>query len=98
MSKLFNIVNLNYFSLYIKDFEKAVEFYISVFGEADSIPEDVKLHGWKMGGTWLTIFPSKIGVDPENNPRNAEFAIQVSIPEEVDALYAKLIETGATPG
>ena len=98
MNSEFNIVDLNYFSLYIKDYDKAVDFYTSVFGEAETITEDESLHGWKMGRTWLTIFPSKIGVDPDNNPRNAEFAIQVSSPEEVDVLYAKLVEAGAEAG
>ena len=33
--------------------------------------------------------------DPEGNPRNAEFAIQVETPEQVDVLYEKLIAAGA---
>jgi predicted 3-demethylubiquinone-9 3-methyltransferase (glyoxalase superfamily) len=51
-----------------------------------------------MGSTWLTVFSSKDGTKVGNNPQNAEFAIQVSAPEEVDALYEALIAAGGKEG
>jgi len=33
-----------------------------------------------------------------NNPRNAEFAIQVAAPDEVDALYQAFIDAGVKKG
>jgi hypothetical protein len=43
----------------------------------------------------LSLFPSQLGIHPNSNPRNAEFAIQVAAPGEVDALHAALIQAGA---
>lgn len=51
-----------------------------------------------MGSTWLTLFPSKGGTKPGSNPQNTEFAIQVSTPEEVDALYQVMIAAGGKKG
>ena len=50
-----------------------------------------------MGDTWLTLFPAAdLGHNPEGNPQNAEFAIEVNRVEDVDRLFAALIEAGAT--
>ena len=54
--------------------------------------------GWRMGSTWLTLFPSKEATYPGSNPRNTEFAIQVAVPDEVDALYQAFIDAGAKKG
>ena len=51
-----------------------------------------------MGSTWLTIFSSKDDTRAGSNPQNYEYAIQVSAPEEVDALYEALIAAGAEEG
>jgi len=91
----FHIVDLNYISLYLKDFKSAVAFYTTVFGPPDESPDNVQLCGWKMGATWLTLFPSANGTHKDSNPRNAEFAIQVAAPAEVDALHQALLEAGA---
>jgi methionine synthase I (cobalamin-dependent) len=48
-----------------------------------------------MGDTWLTFFSAEAAAYPGSNPRNAEFAIQVATPEEVDRLHAALITAGA---
>jgi len=101
MSKLtnksphFDIIGLNYVTIYVKDLEAAIVFYSQVLGPPDVIEDQHAIHGWKMGTTWLTLFPSKIGTHKDSNPRNAEFAIQLGQPEEVDRLYAALIEAGA---
>ena len=90
----YRIVGLNYVSLYIYDFQKAVDFYSRVFGAPED--EDPMQYGWRMGSTWLTVFASGAGTSRDANPRNTEFAIQVSAPAEVDLLYAALIDAGAS--
>ena len=95
MSKNFTITGLRFPSFYLKDFEEAVAFYTRVFGPPELVEPRIK--GWKMGDTWLTFFPAEdMGTDPNGNPRNAEFAIQVAKPEQVDVLYNLLLEAGAT--
>ena len=91
----FQIVGLNYVSLYIEDFAEALDFYERVFGPAENADEAGQIYGWWMGSTWLTVFPSKGGTHEGSNSRNVEFAIQVSTPEEVDALHQALITAGA---
>lgn len=93
----YHIVTLNYVSLYLHTLAEAVAFYTEVFGPPESVDTDQEIYGWRMGATWLTLLPSRDGTGPEHNPTNAEFAVQVSAAEEVDALYAALIEAGAQP-
>lgn len=88
-----DIIGLNYFSLYIKDFEEAKEYYSKIFGPPKYIKE--KTYGWPMGNTWLTIFPSEYGTNKNTNPCNTEFAIHVASSEAVDRLYIKFIAAGA---
>ena len=90
----YNIVSLNYVSLYFHDYQAAIAFYTAVFGEPDSVHEETII-GWRLGDTWLTFFPDSEGTHPGSNPRNTEFAIQVATPGEVDRLHAALIEAGA---
>ena len=90
----YTIRALRYPSFYLRDFEAAVAFYTRVFGEPAG--EEAGLKGWQLGDTWLTLFPAEglapaIGVDP----RNSEFAVEVSAPAEVDALYADFLAAGA---
>ncbi len=94
----FNIVDLNYVSLYYEDFKEAIAFFKAVFGPPENVDEDGAIYGWRMGATWLTLFPSKEGTHKGSNPRNTEFAVQVSAPQEVDILYQTLIEAGAKKG
>jgi uncharacterized glyoxalase superfamily protein PhnB len=51
-----------------------------------------------MGSIWLNLFPSKEETQKGSNPGNTEFAIQVSAPQDVDALYQALFEAGAKKG
>jgi uncharacterized glyoxalase superfamily protein PhnB len=95
---LFKVVDLNYFSLYYEDFQEAIAFYEKVFGPPENADEEGSIFGWRMGSTWLTLFPSKGGTKAGSNPQNTEFAIQVSTPEEVDALYEALIAAGGKKG
>src|SRR2546423_647789 len=89
------IVGLRYFSLYFKRLQEAIAFYSQVLGPPASVDESREIYGWRMGETWLTLFSSKSGTDPDSDPRNAEFAIQVSSPEEVDRLHKAFVEAGA---
>lgn len=92
----FGIVGLNYVTLYFDDLEAAVAFYSDVLGPPDEVVEQPVIWGWKMGSTWLTLFPSSIGIEPGANPRNTEFAIQVETKDQVDALYQRFLDAGAT--
>ncbi|MCJ7537998.1 MAG: VOC family protein [Anaerolineales bacterium] len=94
----FTILDLNYVSLYYEDFRAAVDFYTRVFGPAENVDAGGEIVGWRMGSTWLTLFPSKEAPFPGSNPRNTEFAIQVEAPDEVDALYQAFIDAGAKKG
>jgi uncharacterized glyoxalase superfamily protein PhnB len=90
------ITGLAYVSLYIEDLEAAVEFYSRVFGPP-AYTEDTPVRGWRIGDTWLTLFPASAGSAGAGNPRGVEFAIRLASPEEVDSLYIALIDAGAKP-
>ena len=92
-SPSFNIVGLNYVSLYFKEFEEAVEFYTKAFG--NHTYKEGEIYGWPMGSTYLTFFPSRNGTSTDSNPCNTEFAIQVASPTDVDAIYNHLLSLGA---
>jgi uncharacterized glyoxalase superfamily protein PhnB len=94
----FTIIDLNFVSLYYENFQEAIDFYEKVFGPPENVDEDGSIYGWRMGSTWLTLFPSKGGTKAGSNPQNTEFAIQVSAPEEVDALYQALLAAGGQKG
>lgn len=93
--RAYQIVGLGYVSLYAHDFDAARAFYSQVFGEPASINASGTIIGWRVGGSWLTLLHSSSGSAPGSNPRGAEFAIQVAVPAEVDALYAALLTAGA---
>jgi len=96
--KRFNIVDINYVSLYYENFQSAIDFYTEVLRSPENVDDGGEIIGWRMGATWLTLFPAKEAAHPGSNPRNAEFAIQVAEPDEVDALYLAFIEAGAKKG
>lgn len=91
----FRIVGLNYVSFYFEEFEEAIAFYTGVLGPPENADAEGKIYGWRMGSTWLTFFPSVVGTHRGSNPRNGEFAIQVSSPAEVDELYRTFLAAGA---
>lgn len=91
----YHIVDLNYVSLYISDFQAAIAFYSSFLGAPESVDEQGVTYGWRLGATWLTLFDGKAGPTRGHNPRNTEFAMQVADPTEVDLLYAALLAAGA---
>ena len=95
MSK-FNIVGLSYVTLYPADHSAALTYYTQVLGPMDRNDPEDGVWGWRMGSTWLTVFPGNFGTNPAGNPQNVEFAIQVATPDEVDKLYAAFVEAGVT--
>ena len=88
----FRVVDLNYVSLYLEDLDRGVEFYGELFGPP--VYEEGRLRGWRMGATWLTLFPSDAGSCAGENPRNAEYAIQVERPGQ----YRRSTMIHPTPG
>lgn len=91
----YRIVDLNYASVYVKDFADAIAFYSRVYGPPDSVDQDKAIYGWRLRATWFTVFASRAGTCPDSNPRNAEYAVQVAAVEEVDELYGALLAAGA---
>jgi uncharacterized glyoxalase superfamily protein PhnB len=89
-----SIVDLNYFSLYIDRYDEAIAFYSNVFGSPE-YSEANELVGFRMGATWLTVFRGTDGPHKGSDPRNTEFAVQVSTPSDVDRLARKLVDAGA---
>ena len=90
---------LAYVSLYPQDYAAAVAFYRDVLGEPDQTeathPEDGVLSAWRMGGTYLTIFPHEGAPRPGVPAANVEFAIVLDAPEAVDAWHAAFLAAGA---
>jgi hypothetical protein len=91
----FKIIDLNFVSLYLLNLDEAVTFYSKILGPPNQIYEKGPHYGWELGATWLTLFESKIGTVKESNPRNAEFAIQLAEPGEVDRMYEAFLAAGA---
>ena len=78
----YRIVGLSYFSVYVKDFQEAIAFYGRVFGPPESVDAKGAIYGWRMGATWLTVFPSKIGTDHDGNPRKGEIPFEPGHPRQ----------------
>lgn len=76
-------------TLYYQDYPAALAFFRQVFGEPGYV-EGEFTHGWQVGQSWLTVFPSKAG-----SPTNIEVPIYLASPEEVDKLYAVFMAAGA---
>jgi len=89
----FKVVDLNFVSLYLEDFEEGIEFYSKIFGPP--VYKEGRIFGWRMGATWLTLFPSSAGTSKGSNPKGTEFAVQVERPEQVDVLYKMFIDLGS---
>lgn len=86
-----------YPTFYVPDLASAKAFYEQVFGAVEYTEND-DLLGIRLGDTWLTFFPTKLGPHPDvDGPRNAEFAVRMKSPGDVDALYARLVELGSKP-
>lgn len=77
-------------TLFYQDYPAALAFFRQVFGEPAYV-EGEFTHGWRIGESWLTVFPAKAG-----SPANLEVPVYLQTPEAVDALYAAFIAAGAT--
>jgi catechol 2,3-dioxygenase-like lactoylglutathione lyase family enzyme len=64
----YRVVDLNYVSLYVADFDAATAFYSRVFGPPEHVEDGAETQGWRMGATWLTVFPAKVSGVPDGNP------------------------------
>jgi uncharacterized glyoxalase superfamily protein PhnB len=80
---------INGTTLFYQEYAQALAFFRQVFGEPAYV-EGEFTHGWRIGGSWLTVFPSK-----EGNPGNIEVPIYLEVSEDVDRLYAAFIAAGA---
>jgi hypothetical protein len=76
-------------TLYYEDYAPALSFITKVFGEP-VYKEGNTTHGWRLGSSWLTVFPAKSG-----NPTNVEVPIYLKSVEELDKLHAAFIAAGA---
>ena len=95
MSTNVTIVGAAFPSFYLKDYQEAIEFYTKVLGPPENVDVEGGIHGWRLGNTWLTLFPSSIGSNPDTNVANGEFAIQVAAKDDVDRLYQRFLDNGA---
>lgn len=77
-------------TLYYEDYAAALEFVTKVFGEP-IYKEGENTHGWRLGLSWLTLFPGKAG-----NPTNVEVPLYMKSAQELDKLYAAFIAAGAS--
>lgn len=86
----FDFVGLNGISLYFSDYKAAARYYEQVLGPSAYV-EGEWTRGWRIGNSWLTLFPSKQG-----NPQNAEVTIVMKTPDEADRLQTAFIKAGGT--
>ena len=84
----FNFAGLHGATLFYQDYQEALAFYQKVLGPPAYV-EGEFTHGWQVGNTWLTIFPSK-----EGGPKNMELPFVMAAPEAVDKLYQAFIDAG----
>lgn len=76
--------------IFIEDYTAAIAYYRSVLGEPAYV-EGEHTHGWRIGDSWLTIFPSRSG-----GPVNTEVQLLMESPEEAERLQAALIAAGGS--
>ncbi len=76
-------------TLFYQDYSQALDFFRQVFG-LPAYVEGEFTHGWRVGNSWLTVFPAK-----EGSPSNIEVPIYLQTPEEVDRIYRSFIAAGA---
>jgi len=86
----FDFIGLNGVALFFKDYVKALEYYTTVLGPPNYI-EGQFTHGWRLGISWLTLFPSKTG-----DPQNIELTINMPTPFEAERLHQAFIDAGGS--
>jgi hypothetical protein len=75
-------------ALYFERYDKALAFYSRVLGSPAYVEGD-NTRGWRIGGSWLTLFPAKQG-----NPSNAEITLVMKSPAEAERLQEVFIGAG----
>jgi hypothetical protein len=75
-------------TLFIQDYELAVDYYTSVLGPPGYV-EGEGTRGWRLGNSWLTLLRGQQG-----NPRNVEVNIVMESPEEAERMQRAFIEAG----
>jgi len=86
----FEVVSTGGAVIFIEEYERAVAYYREVLGEPAYV-EGSSTHGWRLGDSWLTVFPSRDG-----GPRNTEIQILTRSPEEAERLRAAFIAAGGS--
>jgi len=76
-------------TLFYEDYQAALHFFQQVFGPPAYV-EGENTHGWKIGDSWLTVFPANQG-----SPQNIEVPIYLQTAEGVDRLYQACLTAGA---
>jgi hypothetical protein len=86
----YEMVGLLGATLFIQDYDLAVEFYQRVLGPPAYV-EGEGTRGWRLGKSWLTLLRG-----PQGNPRNVEINIVAESPEDAERLQRAFIEAGGT--
>jgi len=77
-------------ALHFELYDEALAFYNRVLGPPAYVEGD-STHGWRVGGSWLTLFPARQG-----NPINAEITLLMESPAEAERMQEAFIEAGGT--
>ena len=75
-------------ALYFESYDEALAFYSRVLGPPAYV-EGENTHGWRIGGSWLTLFPAKQG-----HPNNVEITLVMASPAEAERLQQAFVEAG----
>ena len=86
----FEFAGLHGVALFFEDYEAAVDYYSRVLGPPVYV-EGQFTRGWRIGNTWLTLFPKETG-----SPTNAEIHFYMKTPAEAERLQAAFIEAGGS--
>ncbi len=86
---LYQVRGIHGATLYYQDYQAALDFFQQVFGPPAYVEGELT-HGWKLGSSWLTVFPARQG-----DPQNLEVPIYLQSAEEVDRLYTAFLAAGA---
>jgi hypothetical protein len=84
----FDFAGLHGIALFFHQYEAAVAYYTRVLGPPAYV-EGEFTKGWRIGNTWLTLFPAQSG-----GPQNTEIHFLVKTPEEAERLQAAFIAAG----
>ncbi|MFN2145203.1 MAG: VOC family protein [Anaerolineales bacterium] len=84
----YNFQGIRGAAVYYQDYQAALAYFEQVFGPPSYV-EGEFTHGWRLGDTWLTVFPAKEGV-----PANVEVLLYLKDASNVDRLHAAMLAAG----